>query len=207
MFACSGRLCPVEGIILSTVPDMVVLDSSGIRAASSFSPAILADLDMRGFAISFLTLSRVASPCCFLAFFLSMLPSWDRHKGHAVPFRTVAKDLHAPIKKASRQRRDAFSFYPSPVKRCGADLLGAACCRYPPALRRRNIHAANFGAYADAPEAGLFRGLVERRHQILKVEDEVELLEERGVGDGRFHALEERFAAGFLGDLGEIALA
>lgn len=47
-------------MILSTVPDMVALGCSGIRALSRFSAATFADLAMRGFAISFLTLARVA---------------------------------------------------------------------------------------------------------------------------------------------------
>ena len=46
-------------MILSTVPGMVVLGRSGIRAVSRFSSAILADLAMRGLAISLLTLARV----------------------------------------------------------------------------------------------------------------------------------------------------
>ncbi len=61
-------------MILSTVPGMVVLGCSGIRAVSRFSSAILADLAMRGFAISFLTLARVALPgfLAFLVFLCSM---------------------------------------------------------------------------------------------------------------------------------------
>jgi hypothetical protein len=47
-------------MILSTVPGMVVLGCSGIREVSRFSSATLADLAMRGFAISFVTLTRVA---------------------------------------------------------------------------------------------------------------------------------------------------
>jgi hypothetical protein len=47
-------------MILPTVPGMVVLGCSGIRAVSRFSSASLADLAMRGFAISLLTLARVA---------------------------------------------------------------------------------------------------------------------------------------------------
>lgn len=50
------------GIILFTVPGMVVLGCSGVHAQSSFSSAILADLAIRGFAISFLTLARVSLP-------------------------------------------------------------------------------------------------------------------------------------------------
>jgi hypothetical protein len=36
--------------------------STGVRAAFSVSSAILADLDIRGFAISFRTLATVARP-------------------------------------------------------------------------------------------------------------------------------------------------
>ncbi len=59
-------------MILSTSPGMVVLGRSGIREVSKFSSAILADLDMRGFAISFLTLACVALPNSFLVLLCSM---------------------------------------------------------------------------------------------------------------------------------------
>jgi hypothetical protein len=49
-----------RGDDFATVPGMVVLGCSGIRAVSRFSSASLADLAMRGFAISLLTLARVA---------------------------------------------------------------------------------------------------------------------------------------------------
>jgi len=62
-------------MILSTVPGMVVLGCSGIRAVSCFSSAILADLAMRGFAISFVTLARVASSGCVFLFLCGMLTS------------------------------------------------------------------------------------------------------------------------------------
>jgi hypothetical protein len=55
-------------MILSTVPGIVVLGCSRIRAVSKFSAAILPDLDMRGFAISFLTLARVELPGLFFSF-------------------------------------------------------------------------------------------------------------------------------------------
>ena len=55
-------------MILSTVPGIVVLGCSRIREVSRFSAAILPDLAMRGFAISFLTLARVDSLGFFLAF-------------------------------------------------------------------------------------------------------------------------------------------
>lgn len=83
-------------MIFSTVPGMVVLGRSGTRARSKFRSAILADLAMRGFAISFLTLARIESLCSFLLFlgfldFLcSMLPSSRRSKSGAAPFRTLA---------------------------------------------------------------------------------------------------------------------
>ena len=53
-------------MILSTVPDIMVLGCSGIRAVSRFISATLADLAMRGFAISFVTLARVAVSDCLL---------------------------------------------------------------------------------------------------------------------------------------------
>jgi hypothetical protein len=61
-------------MILSTVPGMVVLGCSGIRVVSSFSSAILADLAIRGFAISLLTLARVVLPNFFLAFLCTIHP-------------------------------------------------------------------------------------------------------------------------------------
>ena len=61
-------------MILSTVPGMVVLGCSGIRALSKFSSVILADLAMRGFAISFLTLARVTLTCSFLRFLCTTHP-------------------------------------------------------------------------------------------------------------------------------------
>lgn len=68
----AGWLGRGDGMILSTVPGMVTLGGSGIRVVSSFSSAILADLAMRGFAISFLILARVALPGSFLVFLCSM---------------------------------------------------------------------------------------------------------------------------------------
>jgi hypothetical protein len=59
-------------MILSTVQGMVVLGSLGIRVVSRIGSIILADLDMRGLAISFLTLARVASPRSFLRFLCRM---------------------------------------------------------------------------------------------------------------------------------------
>ena len=61
-------------MILSTVPGIVMLGCSEIRAVSKFSSAIFADLAMRGFAISLLTLIRVALPVFFLVFLCIMHP-------------------------------------------------------------------------------------------------------------------------------------
>ncbi len=59
-------------MILSTVQGIVVFGCLGIRVVSRIGSLILADLDMRGFAISFLTLARVAPPRSFLPFLRRM---------------------------------------------------------------------------------------------------------------------------------------
>jgi hypothetical protein len=89
--AFSGWLGRGDGMIFSTVPGMVVLGCSGIRAVSRFSSLIVADLAMRGFAISLLTLARVAWTGSFLAFLCRMHLSSLRDGCHAVTFRTAAK--------------------------------------------------------------------------------------------------------------------
>jgi hypothetical protein len=66
--AFSGFFGIRDVTILSTVPEMVVLDRVGILSFSRCSSAILADRAMRGFAISFLTLARALSPDSFLPF-------------------------------------------------------------------------------------------------------------------------------------------
>ena len=53
----------------STVPATIALGGSGVRSGSRFSAAILADLAMRGLAISARTRARVALPGSFSAFF------------------------------------------------------------------------------------------------------------------------------------------
>ncbi|MGA7556851.1 MAG: hypothetical protein WBW54_24130, partial [Candidatus Acidiferrales bacterium] len=70
--AFSGWFVPGDGMIFSTVPGMVLLGCSGFRAVSRFSSAILADLAMRGLAISILTLARVELSAFFLRFLRSM---------------------------------------------------------------------------------------------------------------------------------------
>ena len=62
-------------MILSTVPGMLTLGCSGIRVVSRFISAIFADLAMRGFSISFLTLAVAASPGSFSSF-SSVFPSY-----------------------------------------------------------------------------------------------------------------------------------
>ncbi len=61
-------------MIFSTVPDMETLGGSGTRAGFKFSSAILADLVMRGFAISMSTLARILLPAVFLDFLRSICP-------------------------------------------------------------------------------------------------------------------------------------
>jgi hypothetical protein len=72
MFAFSGW--PGDTIILSTVPGMVVLGRSRVRVVSRFSSIILADLAVRGLAISFVTLARIAVSDSLSAFLCSMPP-------------------------------------------------------------------------------------------------------------------------------------
>jgi len=81
------------GMILATVPGMVVPGCSGIRAVFKFHCAILTDLAMRGSAISFLTLARIALSDSSLLFLCSMRPSWHQDGTDAVPFRTVCENL------------------------------------------------------------------------------------------------------------------
>ncbi len=61
-------------MIFSTVPGMDRLGGSGTRAGFKFSSAILADLVMRGFAISLFTLARIPLPDVFLDFLRSIYP-------------------------------------------------------------------------------------------------------------------------------------
>jgi hypothetical protein len=69
IYAFSGWPRVGGELIFSTVPGTVALAHSGIRAVSKFRSIILADLDMRGFAISVLMLSTVVMPGSFLLFF------------------------------------------------------------------------------------------------------------------------------------------
>jgi|GEM_PF-6290181 len=68
----SGWLGRGDGMILSTPSGIVVLGCSGMRAVSRFSSVILADLAMRGFGISSLTLPCVARSDFVLLFFCGM---------------------------------------------------------------------------------------------------------------------------------------
>jgi len=94
IFASSGRLRLRDGMILSTVPYVAVFDRTGIRPLSRVRSIVLADLAMRGSAISFLTLARNASPGSLpavLAFLGSMLPSSQLDAGQTAPFRTLVE--------------------------------------------------------------------------------------------------------------------
>jgi len=71
-------------MILSTIPDIVVLGCSGILAVLRFNSAILADLVIRGFANSFLTLAYVARPDFVLPFSCGMHPSWHGDRSDTV---------------------------------------------------------------------------------------------------------------------------
>ena len=88
--AFSGWLRREDGMILSTIPGTVALACSGFRVVSNFSSATLADLAMRGFAISFLTLAVVALLRFFLAFLCSTHTCSHGDGNYTVPFRTVA---------------------------------------------------------------------------------------------------------------------
>jgi len=61
-------------MIFSTVPGRETLGGSAMCAGSKFSSAILADLLIRGFAISLLTLARVPLLVAFLDFLRCIYP-------------------------------------------------------------------------------------------------------------------------------------
>jgi hypothetical protein len=76
-----------------TFPSKVVLGSSRVRSPSRFSPTILADLAVRGFPISKVTLASVALPDSFFPFLCTMYRSWCRDGQLAVALRTLALKL------------------------------------------------------------------------------------------------------------------
>jgi hypothetical protein len=80
-------------MILSTVPGMLVLGCSATLAVSKFRSAILADLAIRGFAISFSMLTRVAfaalTPLC------APRTLWYQDGSYAVLFLTLATQVKA----------------------------------------------------------------------------------------------------------------
>src|ERR1700730_18893435 len=92
-------------MILSTVPDMVAAGGSGIRPVSRFRAVILADLAMRGCAISFLTLARVASVSSFSSFLCCMSHCGIGEGGYTVSFGTVAKYAADSGRKEQRDKR------------------------------------------------------------------------------------------------------
>jgi hypothetical protein len=66
-------------MIFLTVPATVVLGCSEIRAVSRFISFILADLAIRGLAISFWTPALVAVPDSFLRFLFGIHPSSEQN--------------------------------------------------------------------------------------------------------------------------------
>jgi len=68
-----------------------MLDSSEIRERFIFSSYNLADLAMRGFAISFMTLACVISSIVFLVFLLCMQPPRNGHKTMSSLFTQLRK--------------------------------------------------------------------------------------------------------------------
>jgi len=62
---------------LSTVPGIVVCGGAGVRSESKARCAILAELDMRGFAISLRTLARIARSSSFFPTLLGIHPLWS----------------------------------------------------------------------------------------------------------------------------------
>ena len=72
----------------------LAVDGTEIRAEFRFNSAILADMAIRGCAISFLVSARVviSSLVCFLL--PKIVPGWLGEKSISVPFRTVAAFFH-----------------------------------------------------------------------------------------------------------------
>lgn len=91
IWAFSGCFRLRDRMILATFPGIMVLDCSGVRPASSCRSMILADLAIRGRAISFLTLARNAPRDSFFGFFCSMYSSWHPAGSQTASFRTVPK--------------------------------------------------------------------------------------------------------------------
>jgi hypothetical protein len=109
-----------DEMIFGTVPVRVVLGSSRTVRGSRFRSAILADRAIRGSAISFATLARVAlmraasSRFLFLlSFFLVLLCRielwWRRITSAAAPFRTLAKSLAGSDHHPKGYLRERFS--------------------------------------------------------------------------------------------------
>jgi hypothetical protein len=82
-----------------------------------FRSAILADLVMRGLAMIFRTLARVASADFFFVFFRAMQPPCHRVEAETVSFRTLAKyfanwrwalasELRKMLDQAERMRKN-----------------------------------------------------------------------------------------------------
>jgi hypothetical protein len=134
--AFSSPLGSEDGMILSTVPGMEMLGRSWIRVGSSFSSVIRADLAMRGFAISIMTLARVALLSSFLPRLCFMHSLSSQNGSHAVSFRTVVNPVRIFVSSFAKSRLSAtecsdltscYSCKLSMMKVRGAQTLEGAC--------------------------------------------------------------------------------
>jgi hypothetical protein len=95
-------------MIFSTLSGGIVRGFSKICEASRFRSAILADLETRGLAISFVTLARTAVSISFFRFLRPMHQSWHRNRSQSVPFRTLPQYCAQKIRQFHlRARRSA----------------------------------------------------------------------------------------------------
>src|ERR1700682_3553136 len=87
----SRWLARLDGIILSTIPSIVVLGFSGFRVVSISCSAILADLDMRGSVSSFMMPADIEYSDDFAVFLCGIYLSWYMNGSRAAPFCTACQ--------------------------------------------------------------------------------------------------------------------
>src|ERR1035438_2388285 len=163
--AFSGWSGRGDAINLSTVPGMTVLVCSGIRAASRFCSAILADLDMRGSAISVWTLAGIALLSSFC-----LLLSMDS-------FREIHRDEWLILK--CPRLPPARSKFERGVKFHGSRFTGGGLCRSGQSRRSR------FGSIVlQSREQPLLHDNAEIGFYIAKCEPHSQC--RMGVDNGRF---------------------
>src|SRR5579862_6855819 len=109
MCALSVRFALERGMIVSTIPAKLVLGSSGIRAASRFRSAILADFETRGFAISTFRPAGTASLSFLLSSLCRMPTLLHREGSQAVLFCTVGSVLPVYRSVHPSQARDQLN--------------------------------------------------------------------------------------------------